>query len=432
MNRLTPATAERARSRPFPSIGARGETLPKLPAMHRRPALRSFVWGCLFAALAGCATDMDKPPVRIVDRGANAVSLWGERGAATINQPPSPTGTPEERRPIYNLDMATLHLAIHRAIGAAPAASHEAAAHAAGYTVLKTLFPQRGASYQAAYDGALAALPAGAARDEGLRIGAEQAARVLAQRANDGRWADVAPAVPGTAPGAFRGVNPINQTMPKVRPFVLDSAAQFRSAPPPALDSTTWAADLAETRARGGEGTSVSPREDENARFHTMPPPLFTSRNLNRFARSQAALADNARLMALLWVSQADAIIACFETKYHYYRWRPMSAIAVADPAWKPRVPTPNHPEYPAAHGCAMTAVAENLASHFGTRKVSFAFDSTVTTTTHEWATVDEFVAEVREARILGGMHFRFAATAGEKIGVEVARLVAQRLDGGR
>jgi hypothetical protein len=323
--------------------------------------------------------------------------------------------------------MATLHLAIHDAVVAAPPAAQEAAVHAAGVSVLKALFPQRAAQYQGAYDAAVAALPPGPAKDQGLAIGAERAARVLAQRANDGRWAEVTPAVPGTAPGAFRGTNPINQTLPKVRPFMLDSVAQFRSAPPPALDSAAMAIDVNETRTRGGEGTPASTREDEDARFHTNPPPLYWTRNLNRFARSQASLADNARLMALLWVTQADATSACFETKYHYYRWRPLSAIAAIDPAWKPRVPTPNHPEYPAAHGCTTGALAENLAHFFGTRNVTFAFDSSVTNTTHEWATVDAAIAEVREARIVGGMHFRTSNLAGEKLGAEVARWVAQK-----
>ena len=382
---------------------------------------------CILLGLAGCATERSVEPVRITDRGANAVALWGERGAATINQPPSPTGTPQERRPVYQLDMATLHLAIHEAVAAAPPASREAAVHAAGITVLKALFPQRAAQYQGAYDMALAALPAGAAREQGLAIGAERAARVLAQRADDGRWAEVTPAVPGTAPGAFRGTNPINQTMPRVKPFALDRVAQFRSAAPPPLDSAAYAADLAETQRRGGEGTAATEREVEDARFHTEPPPLFWTRNLNRFARSQATLDDNARLMALLWVTHADVISACFDAKYHHYRWRPASAIALVDPAWKPRVPTPNHPEYPAAHGCTTAALAENLAHFFGSRHVTFAFDSTATRTTHEWTTVDAMVREVREARIVGGMHFRSANVAGETLGSEVARWVAQK-----
>lgn len=390
------------------------------------------VAGCLAAALVGCATGPQRPPVRIADLGANPVSLWGERGAATINQPPSATGTPEERRPGGDLDMATLHLAIHRAVQAAPPGAQEAAVHAAGYTVLKALFPQRGASYQAAYDAALAALAAGPDRDAGLRIGAEQAARIVRHRADDGRWASVTPAVPGTTPGAFAGINPILQTRPKVRPFVLDGVERYRSAPPPALDSAVWAADLDETRRRGGEGGQASAREVEDARFHTMPPPLYWARNFNRLARSQPTLADNARLMALLWVTHADALTACFDTKYRYYRWRPASAIAALDPAWKPRVPTPNHPEYPAAHGCATAGMAETLALHFGTRQVAFAFDSSVTNTTHEWPTVDAAVEEVREARIVGGMHFRHSNLAGEKIGIEVARVVARQLDSGR
>jgi hypothetical protein len=388
---------------------------------------RLAVHACILLALAGCATERSVAPVRIADRGANAVALWGERGAATINQPPSPAGTPQERRPVYQLDMATLHLAIHEAVVAAPPAAQEAAVHAAGVTVLKTLFPQRAATYQAAYDTALAALPAGAAKDQGLSIGTDRAARVLAQRADDGRWAEVTPAVPGTAPGVFRGTNPINQMLPRVKPFALERVAQFRSTAPPALDSAAYAADLAETQARGGEGRAASEREVEDARFHTEPPPLFWTRNLNRFARSQATLADNARLMALLWVTHADVLSACFDAKYHHYRWRPTSAIAPIDPAWKPRVPTPNHPEYPAAHGCSAGGVAENLAQFFGTRQVAFAFNSNVTGTTHEWPTVDAMAREVSEARIVGGMHFRSANVAGEKLGGEVARWVAKR-----
>lgn len=387
---------------------------------------RLAVLGSVLLALAGCAAQQHGvAPVRIADRGANAVSLWGERGAATVNQPPSPSGTPQERRPVLQLDMATLHLAIFEATAAAPPASQEAAVHAAGHAVLSALFPQRAALYRGAYEAALAALPAGPDTERGLAIGAERAAAVLARRADDGRWADVAPAVPGTTPGAFRGVDPILQTLPRVRPFAVGRLAQFRGAAPPALDSAAWAADLAETRSRGGEGGPASAREVEGARFHSEPPAPYWARNLNRFARSQATLADDARLMALLWVTQADAITACFDAKYHHYRWRPQSVIALGDAAWKPRLPTPKHPEYPAAHGCTTAAMAESLAQYFGTRAVRFAFDSTVTGTTHEWASVDAIVEECRDARIVGGMHFRSSMRAGEQLGAEVARRVA-------
>jgi hypothetical protein len=379
----------------------------------------------LLLALAGCATS--PAPVVVRDLGPNAVSLWTERAAATIALPPSPAGTPQERRPMPSPDMATLHLAIHEAVGAAPAASQEAAVHAAGYAVLKALYPQRSAQYQEAYDKAIAALPAGPAKDEGLRIGAERATRVVAERADDGRWADVPPVAAGTAPGAFRGVNPINQNWSRLKPFALTGMAQFRASPPPALDSAEWARDVAETKARGGEGSPATAREDEDARFHSEPPPRFWARNIGRFARSQPTLAENAKLMALLWVTQSDALATCFETKYAYYRWRPMSVINASDPAWKPRLPTPNHPEYPAAHGCATAAFAQNIADWYGTRAVTYRFDSTVTNTTHEWTDTEQHVAEVREARIVGGMHLRTSNLAGEKLGREVARWVGQK-----
>jgi hypothetical protein len=114
----------------------------------------------LLLIVAGCSSDgagavaQQQPAVRIIDRGPNAVALWDERAAAIINQPPWPAGTPEERQPTYQLDMATPHLSIHEAVSVSPLTSQEAAANAAGYTVLKTLFPQRAAQYQSAYDAA--------------------------------------------------------------------------------------------------------------------------------------------------------------------------------------------------------------------------------------------------------------------------------------
>lgn len=387
-------------------------------------AVRAAAWAALGLLLGGCM----QPPVLVEDRGPNAVALWDGLAAAAVLQPAAASGTPEERRPMPALDMATLHLAIHDAVRAAPAPSQEAAAHAAGLAVMQALYPARSAEAQAAYTRAVAALPADDWRDTGLRIGAERAAVVIARRAGDGRWADVPPAVPGTAPGAFRGVRPIEQTLPHVRPFMLDSASQFRSAAPPALDSAAWRTDVEETRRRGGAGTAVSAREEEDARFHTEPPWRFWTRNLGRHAVSQRTLAGNARLMALLWVSQADAAIACFDAKYRHYRGRPVSVI---EPPWTPRVPTPNHPEYPAGHGCASAAYAQNLADFHGTRHVRHRIDSTVTGTVHLFDTADGLVDEVREARIVGGMHFRHSMLAGERLGRDVAREVARRLQAG-
>jgi len=141
--------------------------------------------------------------------------------------------------------------------------------------------------------------------------------------------------------------------------------------------------------------------------------------------------------MAIVTVSFADAIGACFETKYHYATWRPLSAIPMADDdgngatradaAWTPVLPTPNHPEYPAAHSCTSGVLGQALRHIHGTPDVIFSLDSRVTGTTRSYAGADAFNQENRLARIAGGMHFQFAAVAGEEIGQRVADLVAAR-----
>ena len=246
--------------------------------------------------------------------------------------------------------------------------------------------------------------------------------------ANDGRSVVLLPYVPGTAPGDFRGLNPVGRLNPYIRPFALSSAAQFRPEPPPALGSPLYARDFNETKAMGGAVSALrTPAQFEVARFHTESPAVGVPRNLRRFATSNAGLADNARLMAMLTVANADAGIGCFEAKYHYNFWRPQSAIPLADtdgnaatdadPAWTPAVPTPNHPEYPAGHGCGTTSIAEVLRQFFGTKKIVFDWDSLVTGKTRHYESTDELVREVIDARVHGGMHYRNSVEAGVHLG---------------
>jgi hypothetical protein len=177
--------------------------------------------------------------------------------------------------------------------------------------------------------------------------------------------------------------------------------------------------------------------QSEVARFFTEPPPPWQWRNRARFATASPNLADNARITALFAVASTDAVAACFETKYHYNFWRPTSAIRLADtdgnPAteadagWTPFVATPNHPEYPAAHGCDDGASAEVIRSFYGTKNVRFAFDSTVTGTTHLYDSTDDLVRDTRNARVWGGMHFRNSTIVGTELGKDIAKWVAKR-----
>lgn len=410
-------------------------------------------------ALAACAMPHNAaPPVTVVADKPNVVSYWNDIANKTVLAP-SPASainpTPEERRPTFFFDVASVHVAIYDAVVAiegrykpfavkpkAPAAgaSTEAAVSAAAYGVLKALFPNRSAEYQAAYEQRLAAVPEGAAKILGVALGGEVAAAVVRLRANDGRSVALAPYLTGTAPGQFRAANPnpVFRHFPSIKPFALQSLGQFRPAPPPAMSSAAYASAVKETQELGGvASTARSAEQLEVARFHTEAPPPAITRNLGRFASSTADVGEAARLMALIYVSYVDAIGACFEAKYHYGSWRPASAIHMGDAdgndatqaetSWTPALATPNHPEYPAAHSCTSGSVGEALRNFHGTPDVTFTWDSKVTNTTRTYVGIDAFNAEAGMARLHGGMHFRHATAAGEELGRRVAQWVASR-----
>lgn len=390
-------------------------------------------------------------PITLPDHGPNVVSLWTRVAMDTYNSPRSgPATTPEDLRPLWPVDLATVHLAMYDAATAiarthkpyaieptAPTdgASIDAAVGAAAHGVLKALFPTRASVYQSAYDSWIAMLPAGPGRDSGLAVGAEVAAGMVALRANDGRSVVLPPFVPGTLPGDFRGLNPIAPWFPYIKPFVIRHAAQFRADGPPALSSRRYAREWQEVYQLGSSTSAMRTAEQtEIARSHTEFPNTYWPRNFGQFATSQPTVAENARLMAMIWTGMADTLLGCWESKYHHLFWRPASAITladtdgndatIADTAWLPLGPVPNHPEYPAAHACIAGTLSETLKQAFGTHKLSFSFNSTVTGTTHTWATVDEMADELREARIWGGMHFRTSLVDGSALGRHTARYV--------
>ncbi len=253
-------------------------------------------------------SDGEEARVGITSTQPNVVSYWNDVANRTVNATSATNTTDEEQRPSYHVDLATVHVAIYDAVSAidgryepfaitstAPSAgaSLDAAASAAAYGVLRALFPNRGAQYEAAYASRIDAIPAGDARTKGLALGREVAAAVVALRAEDGRGVVLAPYV-----------------------------------------SSTYA-------------------------------------------------------------------------------------------AWTPVLPTPNHPEYPAGHSCTSGALGETLRQYYGTRQVSYSFDSAVTGTTRTYATTDALDDESRIARLYGGMHVDFSITTGVELGVHVAQWVA-------
>lgn len=395
----------------------------------------------LTAAEIEAQEEAQKQPIAVQNHGANPVSVWDEIAFRTAGN-------------VAGYDLVTLHLAMYDAVMAiagthqpyairpttsgvgGDAAAMSAAAIEAAYRVLKGLFPAGGNNYETAYADGIGAIPGGIEKDRGMAIGAEVAAGMLALRANDGRATVLPPYVPGTQPGQFRGTNPVNRIAPYVRPFATQSHSQFRAPGPLALDTAAYTTDFNEVLSMAGATSTLrSGAQTEVARFHTEPPGNFWARNLRQFASANANLADNARLTAMIWTAWQDALSACFESKYHYNYWRPTSAITLADTdgndattadtAWTPVVPTPNHPEYPAAHGCGAGAVAEAVRTFYHQKKVIFDFDSTVTGSTHHFASTDDMVTEIIDARVWGGMHFRTSVDHGATLGKQVANWVA-------
>ena len=329
----------------------------------------------------------------------------------------------------------------------APDASPEAAIATATHDTLVGL-PALGLSpaQQAILDGDyvayMNAIADGPAKDSGIEVGRKVAAAVLALRANDGleknpTVADLDPPAPGPgvwqpAPGAVLGLR-----LPGVRPLALTSASQFRPGAPNALTSQAYADDLNQVEQLGRvDSTTRTADQTTQALFWTDHDIRQWNDGLLRLASDRGLdLVQTARMLAMAHVAGGDAMIACFDAKYHYWGWRPYQAIpqadtdgnpeTVADPSWLPLATTPNFPEYPSAHACDSTAVVAALDAFFGTDDVPFTLDSRITNTTRHYDRLQDIVTDVDQARVLVGFHFLSSDLQGSVLGREVGRYVA-------
>jgi hypothetical protein len=327
--------------------------------------------------------------------------------------------------------------------------SSEAAIATAAYDTLTGLQPQLGADQtilDGDYSAYLAAIPDGTAvekraKQHGIGIGGQVAQAVLALRANDGRernpvLADLAPPPPGPgvwqpAPGAVLGLR-----LPGIKPLALTSASQLRLDGPYPLTSRVYAKDLNQVKELGRvDSTARTPEQTSEAQFWTDHDIRQWNDGMLRLAAARGLdIAQTARMLAMAHVAGGDGMIACFDTKYHYWFWRPYQAIPLADtdgnprtapdPSWTPLGTTPNFPEYPSAHACHSTAVVKALDAVFGTDKIPFTLDSRATHATREYKRLDNIVKEVDRARILVGFHFRNSDLQGSRLGGKVGSYV--------
>jgi hypothetical protein len=335
-----------------------------------------------------------------------------------------------------------------------PGASARAAVAAAAYTTLAYYFPSLAPSLVSAYTDylnvTLAQLPE-SAKSAGIAVGTEAAGQLIASRWGDGRDAPsesfgVAPQLPGTwvfapSPSAQSAQTP---WMANMKPFMLTGADQFRAPAPPAMTSPEYAAGLNEVEAMGAAtSTARTPAQTATAQFWN----ANTVNQYNQVYRDIATnhgfdLVDTVRLFAMGNMVASDAGIACMDSKYHYLLWRPVTAIRSADlddnagttanTNWSPLLTTPNHPEYPSAHGCVSSAVVHVLAAVLKSQTINVDIPGatgggTALTTTQHFTTAADLLQNVADARVWAGLHYRFSTTAGVDIGSKVSQYDLQR-----
>jgi len=421
--------------------------------MRRKPAL------CAFGVVIAWSGALASPAATQAAGHTNMVVSWNEIALstfATANVPP-----PAANRLGAIVQAAVFdavngfgqrYTPIHVEASGPEDGSAAAAAAAAAHEALATLFPAQKTSL----DAALATSIAGLADEEdaqsvaaGVDWGKTVADQVVAWRAADGFSSAPPPYVFNSSPGQWQatpgGTGPPKfRTLATTMPFALTSPSQFRPVGPPALTSARYAQDFNEVMALGGTTSTVrTPFQTETAKFWQLDTPTAM---WDRVADSLASerhtnLLQTARLLALTNISIADATIAVFDAKNAFNSWRPVTAIAQAatdgnpdtspDPTWQPLLTTPYFQEYPSAHSGVSSAAAAVLTSFFGEDAAFTVTSAGLPGVTRSFTSFAEAVAQVADARVYAGFHFRFACEdamrMGEQVGAQVRGTLMQR-----
>jgi hypothetical protein len=335
--------------------------------------------------------------------------------------------------------------------GAPHHASQGAAAIQAAYVILLNLYPAQSGTLATRRTASLATLALTEKAEAilaGVAWGQTVADAIWTSRLTDG-FAPPPPPFIGVqgvagapAVGFWRPTPPANAfgATPQIAtmtPWVLSRPSQFRLPPPLALNSAEYAADLNEVKAWGVlSGSMRNPDQSELALFWALNTPLAWNRIAAQISAGRGlSLTENAHLFALLNVTLSDALMACWDSKYRYVFWRPITAIragltpADADPLWEPWLDsltgTPAHPEYPSAHSSMSGAAAFILAAAFG-ENTAFTVTSEVRPGTRSFSSFSDATAEIADARVFGGIHFRTSCLRANALGRAVADYVSR------
>jgi PAP2 superfamily len=331
-----------------------------------------------------------------------------------------------------------------RKIQAPSNASPDAAAIVAAHRVLVKFHPDKAPQLDAARDKSLAAIPDSGRKKAGIIVGTAAADAIIALRANDGFDAPVS-YTPGTNAGEYRPTPP--EHIPAYRPglgqvatFVVRNGRQFRADPPPSLSSRRYTRDYEEVKTVGEADSKERPDDRTRvARFYdvTDADGIYYPAARQIVATRPRTLSQNARLFALLSMAIFDAAVTCFETKYHYNLWRPVTAIhegdrdgndrTKPDPNWRAAVFTPPFPSYTSGHATFGAAARAVLEDELGLDGHSITLTNPVVPDiVLKYTTFKQITDDIDDGRIYGGVHYRFdqeeGATQGKRVGEYVLK----------
>jgi hypothetical protein len=381
--------------------------------------------------------------IAYTDRATDPVLEWNTIMRTTVA---------EDNPFLQTRSSAMMHLAVFEAVNSivgnykpylgtikAPAgASPEAAAIAAAHRTLVNLYPSDESSLDASRDDSLSAIVDGPAKDDGIVVGMAAADAILALRTNDGAAnASDPPYTPGAEPGDWQPTPPgfaqaLFPNWGKVATFGIKDGAQFRSDPPPAIHTGKYARDYNEVKAIGEVNSPVRPQgKTDRALYYGVNFPVHVFGESARQASTAQGktLSENARIFALLHMAMADGLISSMESKFYYEYWRPVTAIRAGDtdgnkktepdPEWLSLVVNPPYPSYPSNYASAALAPRAVLEEAYGKGDHSITLSSispSVDVTLH-YTKFSQMTDDINDARVYGGIHYRFDQDAGSRMG---------------
>ena len=398
------------------------------------------------AALCACVTQLLTPSAAHAD----VVLEWNARTLSTLS-----TQSPFAAARFAAITQLAVFEAVNAITGdydpylgtiVAPGdASTEAAAAAAAHGVLTSYFPGRAMELDAALALSLATIPDGPAKTAGVAVGVAAATAMVALRANDGSTVPQFYPPLSTEPGQWQRT-PVCPAAGgaflhwrNVLPFGVPAIDQFRLGPPPALNSGRYAKDYAEVKAVGAIDSVLRPQDRADVALIFglgLTPAAWANSAARQIAAVRSdSLAENARALALLNMALSDATVAAFDTKYHYNFWRPETAIRAGslddnaktdeDAAFEPFVFTPCFPGYPSAHASVSYAASEVLERLYGPSGHDISFSTPVVAgVTLHYSAFKRIVEDIDDARVFGGIHFRFDQEEGAHQGKSVGAYV--------